>query len=172
MHALRDDPETAEWCKEKGEAANRRGLLRIWDKAGEVEDEIDRVIAEFNAKFMVVNDAGKAVIYALAEDPILHRSYYDRLAVGDLTYLYMNRRIEVGVTKEGNPSCGQWRTCGCSHRDRRQFIDGSHVRPVGRSHTGRQAEPVAGVREIQPRASATGELMNAPHVRDVICGRR
>jgi hypothetical protein len=32
--ALRADPETAEWVKEKGEKNNSRGLKLIWDKAG------------------------------------------------------------------------------------------------------------------------------------------
>lgn len=31
--ALLADPETAEWCKEKGEANGQRELRRIWDKA-------------------------------------------------------------------------------------------------------------------------------------------
>ena len=31
--ALRVDPETAEWYREKGEANNQRELRRIWDKA-------------------------------------------------------------------------------------------------------------------------------------------
>jgi predicted P-loop ATPase len=32
--ALRADPETAEWVREKGEANNKRELRRIWEKAG------------------------------------------------------------------------------------------------------------------------------------------
>jgi hypothetical protein len=31
--ALRADPETAEWTREKGEAAGERELKRLWDKA-------------------------------------------------------------------------------------------------------------------------------------------
>lgn len=31
--ALRNDPETVEWCREKGEADGERQLHRIWDKA-------------------------------------------------------------------------------------------------------------------------------------------
>ena len=30
---LRDDPQTAEWCREKGEADGQRELHRIWDRA-------------------------------------------------------------------------------------------------------------------------------------------
>ena len=33
VEALRSDPETAEWCREKGDANGGRELQRIWDKA-------------------------------------------------------------------------------------------------------------------------------------------
>ena len=33
--ALRNDPETAEWCREKGKADGGRQLHRIWDKAAQ-----------------------------------------------------------------------------------------------------------------------------------------
>ena len=33
VEALRSDPETAEWCREKGDANGGRELQRIWEKA-------------------------------------------------------------------------------------------------------------------------------------------
>src|SRR5208337_4316993 len=33
VEALRTDPETADWCREKGDANGGRELQRIWDKA-------------------------------------------------------------------------------------------------------------------------------------------
>jgi hypothetical protein len=41
--ALRTDPETAAWCREKGEASGGRELKRIWDKAAH-EDKLILVI--------------------------------------------------------------------------------------------------------------------------------
>ena len=35
--ALRTDPETAEWCREKSEANGQRELHRIWDKAAKTD---------------------------------------------------------------------------------------------------------------------------------------
>ena len=35
VEALRTDPETADWCREKGDANGGRELQRIWDKAGQ-----------------------------------------------------------------------------------------------------------------------------------------
>jgi hypothetical protein len=34
--ALKADPETADWCREKGDAAGGREFKRIWEKAGDV----------------------------------------------------------------------------------------------------------------------------------------
>lgn len=37
VEALRSDPETAEWCNEKGNANDGRELRRIWDKASQYQ---------------------------------------------------------------------------------------------------------------------------------------
>jgi hypothetical protein len=129
--ALRSDPETADWCREKGDANGGRELHRIWDKAGEAADTIDRTIAEFNARYMVVSEAGKAVIYAPAEDPILHRRYFDRLGFDDLRRLYLNRRIEVGRDDNGNPIMRPVADVWLHHAERRQFIRGVAFDPSG-----------------------------------------
>jgi putative DNA primase/helicase len=57
-------------------------------------DATELLIAEFNTRFMVVNEDGRAVIYEPAEDPILHRRYHNRVGFADLRQLYMNRRVE------------------------------------------------------------------------------
>jgi 5-methylcytosine-specific restriction enzyme B len=44
-----------------------------------VEDEEKALIAEFNRKYMVVNENGKAMLYAPAHDPILNRRCHQTL---------------------------------------------------------------------------------------------
>ena len=39
--ALRADPETADWVREKGDTASGRELRRLWDKAG--KDDTDKL---------------------------------------------------------------------------------------------------------------------------------
>jgi hypothetical protein len=56
--ALRSDPETAEWVREKGEANGGRELRRIWEKAGEA----DPVIADLNATYAMVLTGGRTAI--------------------------------------------------------------------------------------------------------------
>ena len=57
---------------------------------------IDAVVAEFNARYMVVNEAGKAIVYEPAHDIVLNRRHYERITFDDLKRLYLNRRVRVG----------------------------------------------------------------------------
>ena len=47
--ALRADPETAAWCREKGDANGGRELQRIWDKAGVAEEAAGVTLDDFHA---------------------------------------------------------------------------------------------------------------------------
>jgi len=49
VEALRADPETAAWCREKGDANGGRELQRIWDKAGVAEEAAGVTLADFYA---------------------------------------------------------------------------------------------------------------------------
>ena len=92
---------------------------------------IDANVAKFNAKYMVVNETGKALVYAPCFDPILRRRRLERIGFPDLRNLYLNRRIEVGIDSKGNPvfknAASLWLT---DHR-RRQFINGVIFDPSG-----------------------------------------
>jgi hypothetical protein len=88
--ALRSDPETAEWDGEKGPVESERQFRLIWEKA-EV-GTLDALIAEFNERYAVVNEAGKVVIYSRQEDLIQHRRYYDGIGFDNFRHLYLNSR--------------------------------------------------------------------------------
>ena len=60
-------------------------------------DPIAAMVAEINAKYMVVNEAGKVIVYAPGFDQALRRHYYARMCFEDLRKLYLNRQIEVGT---------------------------------------------------------------------------
>jgi hypothetical protein len=55
--ALRADPETAEWVREKGEANGGRELRRIWEKAAKAD-----VIDEMNKTFAVIRVMNRVAI--------------------------------------------------------------------------------------------------------------
>ena len=70
VDALRADPETADWVREKGEADNQRELHRIWDKAGAAPAHAEQVFDPWNAlqhpDFPI--DALPSVLHAFVED--------------------------------------------------------------------------------------------------------
>jgi hypothetical protein len=58
--ALRTDPETAEWCREKGEVNGQRQLHRIWDRAAGAGS------SKINVKAGLRHEAADAALAALA----------------------------------------------------------------------------------------------------------
>jgi hypothetical protein len=96
---------------------------------------VGTIVDEFNRKYMVVNEVGKAVVYVPAYDPILQRRRFDRITFDDLKRLYMNRTV-VGRDAKGNPILKDVATIWLEHPDRRQYIDGVIFDPSGSSKPG------------------------------------
>lgn len=96
----------------------------------------EAVLEEFNGLFFVVNENGKAVIYSPKEDSILKRSYHDRMGFGDLRQLYLNRCLNVGKDKKGNPVTAPVAEWWLRHPQRRQFVHGVTFDPSGRKTPG------------------------------------
>ncbi len=67
----------------------------------EIQAAIGATVDRFNEMFMVVNESGKAIIFQPGFDPVLKRRRFDRLTIRDLTALYMNESIVVGVDDKG-----------------------------------------------------------------------
>lgn len=99
-------------------------------------DAPDAVLAEFNERFFVVNEGGRAVIYCPRFDPILKRSYHDRMGFADLAKLYLNRAVLVGKDKKGAPITAAVADWWLRHPLRRQFIHGVVFDPTGRTDPG------------------------------------
>lgn len=135
--------------------------------------EIDRtpaesVMAEFNRRYMVVNEAGKAVIYAPAYDAVLKRERFDRMAFEDLKRLYMNRRIKVGEDEKGKPVMRGAADHWLGSPDRRQYIDGVTFDPSGRQ----QETGVLNLWKGFTTKPAPGDWsLLRTHIKDVLCGR-
>jgi hypothetical protein len=92
-------------------------------------DPVGDLLREFNAKYMMVNEAGKAMIYAPRHDPILRRTVYDRMTLGALEQLYANRFVET-TAPDGSTVRRNAVTVWFHHADRRQFIDGVTFDPA------------------------------------------
>ena len=55
--------------------------------------EVTALIAEFNELYFVVNENGRATIYAPKHDPDQNRRFYERIEFIDLDKMYLNRTV-------------------------------------------------------------------------------
>ena len=136
--ALRSNPDTAAWMQEKGEACDAREARRIYDKAvaaasnsDDVEAAVAATVERFNDLYLVVNEAGKAVVLQPSFDPVLRRRRFDRLSPRDLQTLYMNERIKVGEDDDHRPIFKTAADLWLRHPEQRQFIHGVTFDPTG-----------------------------------------
>jgi hypothetical protein len=90
---------------------------------GTTLDPIGDVMREFNAEFMVVNEGGKAMIYAPHLDPILKRIVYDRMTRRSLEELYANHFVTI-INDKGKPVRRNAAALWWRHPDRRQYKKG------------------------------------------------
>jgi hypothetical protein len=93
--------------------------------------EADRIVAEFNDKYLVVNEGGKALVYAPSNDPVLKRCHYDRIGFDDFRRLYMNRVIEAGRDDKDRPVMKSVASVWLSSPRRKQYIGGVAFDPSG-----------------------------------------
>ena len=152
---LGKDPATLGW----------RGSARGREASPGGQGEIDAAVDELNARYMVVNEAGKAVVYEPGFDPVLHRRFFVRIAFEDLNRLYLNRLVEVGMDEKGNPVLRNVAHVWLRHERRRQFINGIRFDP-----SGAQAPGVLNLWEgfaVTPRPGDWSLLRQ--HVQAVIC---
>ena len=124
-----------------GKEAGKRDKEANNDKPGSnggcsLPTPIDSVLAEFNERYFVVNEAGKAVILAPSYDPVLKRRQFDRMTPRDLQTLYLNQRIQVSTGDKEKPIYKTKADVWLHHPDRHQYIHGVVFDP-----TSRQARP-------------------------------
>ena len=128
------------------------------------ESELSKVIAEFNRRYAVVNEGGKAIVYERTCDPILGRSVIVRIQFADLKKLYQNRMVSVAGPKGGTitrPAADWW----LSHKDRRTYLDGVVFDPTGRAPA--TCWNLWAGFAVEPKRGDWSLLHD--HVRDVIC---
>jgi len=100
-------------------------------RSDDTEAAIAAVVERFNGLYLVVNEAGKAVIFQPGFDPVLKRRRFDRLSLRDLQTLYLNERIKVGEDDDRRPIFKTAADLWLRHPDRRQFIHGVTFDPTG-----------------------------------------
>lgn len=96
-------------------------------------DAVAELVAEFNARYFVVNEHGKTIIYVPKHDQIQDRKFFERMSFADFTKLYSNRFVQVG-TKKGSPVMRPCADVWLSHPDRHQYIGGIVFDPSNRTY--------------------------------------
>ncbi len=136
------------------------------DPTAVIDAAVAAIVKEFNEKYLVVNENGKAVIYQPGFDPILKRRRYDRLSPRDLQVLWMNRLIPCGLDQHKKiiykPADSVW----MHHRDRREFRDGVAFNPS----TTKQKPGILNLWQgfaVKPKPGNWSLMHN--HMRDIIC---
>jgi hypothetical protein len=130
------------------------------------DDPVAALVAEFNASYFVVNEAGKAIIYAPYYDPALKRRSFYRFTFEDFKKLHSNRFVQVGIDKNGNPIMRPAAEVWLKHPQRKQYLGGVTFNPAS-------TEPVPGVFNLWNGlhvAPSPGDwsLMRS-HIEDIIC---
>lgn len=129
-------------------------------------DPVGELVAEFNEKYMVVCDAGKTLIFKPAYEPILKRSYFERIEFGDFSKTYLNRSVLVGVDKNDNEVYSPAATVWLKHPDRKQYIGGVIFDPSGRRYSGDTLNLWRGF-AVQPKPGSWERLKT--HIHRNIC---
>jgi hypothetical protein len=81
-------------------------------------------LEEMNERYMVVNEAGKTVVYRPAIDPVLERDYLETNAFDDLRKAYLNDRVEVGTDTNGKSTYKTKADAWLEHPQRKQYLGG------------------------------------------------
>jgi hypothetical protein len=128
-------------------------------------DSPEAVLCAFNEKYAVVNEAGKIVVYRPKRDEQLDRDVIERIQFEDFRRMFMNRRIQAGVDKKGNPKLQDIGSLWLGHPDRRQHLGGVVMDPTGKAPA--DCWNLWRGFAVDPR-SGDWSLMR-DHIRDVIC---
>ncbi len=184
--AVRLHRDLAEWAQANG----ARELGRIWrallkrdaergaeqEENGELSYEerinatIESVVATFNERYLVVNEAGKAVIYQPGIDPILRRRRFDRLSFQDLRALYLNDQIEIGISKNtGEPEFKSVATVWLGHPKPAAVHPRRRVQSYPQGITRRLSQSLG---RLCRRAEAWNWSLFRSHLSRVICNGR
>jgi hypothetical protein len=124
LPGLPEKGDVADWIAAGGTREALEALLPTAEPQTDWTASVNAVVADFNSRYVLVNENGKAVIYQQGYDPVLKRRRFDRLATRDLQTLYMNERIQIGTDEKDRPVYKGVADIWLRHPNRRQFIHG------------------------------------------------
>ena len=127
-----ENPPRPEYDPATGEVYDR-DIINTAIPATEGKNEAAAAIDELNRKYMVVNESGKAIIYAPGYDPVLKRERIDRVTFEDLSKFYMNQLVRPGGSNNGTPILKSKAYVWLNSARRRQYLGGVVFDPSGKT---------------------------------------
>ena len=128
-------------------------------------DHVSAAVAEMNSRYLVVNEAGKAIVYEPTYDVGHNRRYHERITFEDLRKLHLNRRIRIPLGN-GNTALKPVADVWLHHPDRRQFIGGVIFDPSGRHVRPDKLNLWQGF-NVKPRPGSWTRLQD--HILKIVC---
>lgn len=110
-------------------------VLPLLNGHDEERDELVDLYIEFNAKYAVVKDGGRVLVYEREFDPIMERYVMKALTFGEFKNLYLNRMITKHYSKDSSVtrSAAEW---WLHYEKRTQYISGFLFDPTGKQYPG------------------------------------
>lgn len=132
--------------------------------AVEFPDDLDGIVGWFNERYAVVNEAGRAVVYEVARDPLRERRVLVRIEFTDLKKFYQNRMLTVPAGRRSvTKSAAEW---WLDSPFRRQYLGGVAFDPTGAA-AGDCWNLWSGF-AVAPQPGEWERMRE--HVRSVVCG--
>lgn len=97
----------------------------------ETPSNVTDLVALFNKRYMVVNEAGKAIVYEPTMNERTGRRHYWRITFQDFERLYANLQIVVGKQRNSEPIVKPAGKVWLNHPNRRQYLGGVVFDPTG-----------------------------------------
>jgi hypothetical protein len=102
----------------------------------QVAEAVAAMVGDFNKRYTVVLEGGKAVVYLTTYDPTLGRERITTMAFEDLKKLYLNQSILTGQDGTGKQVFKSVADVWLTSQDRAQYIHGVVFDPTGRQQDG------------------------------------
>lgn len=124
------------------------------------------LVEEFNERYALVNESGKALVFERKHDSVLQRDYFEAISVEDFKKLHLNKQVEVSRTKKGEPRYIDAGTAWLRDPKRREYLGGVVCDPSGTRTAHDQLNIWMGF-GVEPRPGSWALLQD--HLLDNIC---
>lgn len=134
--ALAEDDAAEEEAGDDDEHGGGVSGRELKQKRKAARDERDATLKRLNEQFCIVNEGGKAWIFADRYDEMLERHFYERIKQSDFMLLLGRQKVCVAVTDEGKAKYQSVARWWLNHPQAREYLNGVALKPAGATADG------------------------------------